>query len=61
MRIVVGSRVHDIGVYRPQHTWQFDGGIVMKHVDRRHVPEPIAEALRAGEPEPEPEKPKKRR
>jgi ABC-type polysaccharide/polyol phosphate transport system ATPase subunit len=47
LRIVVGSRVHDIGLYRPQHEWRFDGGITFKSVDtlRSSVPASIAEAL----------------
>lgn len=46
LRFVVGSRVHDIGVYRPKHTWQFEGGIGLRQVDvRRNVPASIAEAL----------------
>ena len=53
LRIVVGSRVHDIGVYRPKHDWKFDGAITFKAMDtlRRNVPEPIAEALREVENE----------
>jgi len=59
IRIVVGSRVHDIGVYRPKHDWQFDGGIEFRTVDahRQNVPAQIAEALDAAEgkvPPPEP-------
>jgi hypothetical protein len=48
IRIIVGSRVHDIGVYRPKHDWKFDGPITFKTIDslRRNVPEPIAEAMR---------------
>ena len=51
IRIVVGSRVHDIGVYRPRHEWRFDGGIEFRTVDtlRQNVPAPIAEALDAAE------------
>jgi ABC-type polysaccharide/polyol phosphate transport system ATPase subunit len=47
LRVVVGSRVHDIGVYRPRHEWQFDGGIEFRAVDtlRQNVPSQIAEAL----------------
>jgi ABC-type polysaccharide/polyol phosphate transport system ATPase subunit len=47
LRIVVGARVHDIGVYRPQHEWRFDGAISFKSVDalRRNTPAAIAEAL----------------
>ena len=48
LRIVVGSRVHDIGMYRPQHEWKFDGGISFRSIDtlRQNVPASIAEALR---------------
>ena len=46
IRFVVGSRVHDTGVYRPKHSWQFEGGIAFKSADARHnVPAPIAEAI----------------
>ena len=53
LRVVVGSRVHDIGVYRPRHEWRFDGGISFKAVDtlRQYVPAPIAEAIREAEHE----------
>jgi hypothetical protein len=49
LRVVVGSRVHDIGIYRPQHEWRFDGGISFKSIDtlRHNVPTAIAEALGA--------------
>ncbi|HET7433129.1 MAG TPA: ABC transporter ATP-binding protein [Thermoanaerobaculia bacterium] len=49
VRVVVGSRVHDIGVYRPQHTWQFEGGATFRSVDtmRANVPESIAEAMQS--------------
>jgi ABC-type polysaccharide/polyol phosphate transport system ATPase subunit len=48
IRLIVGSRVHDIGIYRPRHEWRFDGGISFHSVDpsRQFVPAPIAEALR---------------
>jgi hypothetical protein len=51
LRIVVGSRVHDIGVYRPDHEWTFEGGIAFKSMDalRHDVPASIAEALGAME------------
>jgi len=54
IRVVVGSRVHDIGVYRPQHQWRFDGGIGITHSDVRaqNVPAPIAEAMREVEGQP---------
>ncbi|HVE70152.1 MAG TPA: Wzt carbohydrate-binding domain-containing protein, partial [Thermoanaerobaculia bacterium] len=59
LRIVVGSRVHDIGVYRPKHEWRFDGGIEFRTVDtlRQNVPAQIAEALGSFEGE----KPKRRK
>jgi ABC-type polysaccharide/polyol phosphate transport system ATPase subunit len=55
LRFVVGSRVHDVGVYRPKHEWRFDGSVTFKSVDtlRSNVPAPIAEAMR------EVEKPKR--
>jgi len=51
MRFVVGSRVHDIGVYRPRHQWKFEGGITFREIDnlKRNVPAPIAEALQTTE------------
>src|SRR5436309_4127853 len=51
MRFVVGSRVHDIGVYRPRHQWKFEGGIAFREIDnlQRNVPAPIAEALQTTE------------
>ena len=46
LRFVVGSRVHDTGVYRPKHTWQFEGGIALRSADSRgNVPAAIAEAI----------------
>ncbi|HEV7768281.1 MAG TPA: ABC transporter ATP-binding protein [Thermoanaerobaculia bacterium] len=59
LRIVVGTRVHDIGIYRPQHEWRFDGGISFSSVDtlRHSVPTGIAEAIREVEddaPRPKP-------
>jgi ABC-type polysaccharide/polyol phosphate transport system ATPase subunit len=61
IRFVVGSRMHDIGVYRPKHEWKFEGPIEFTSVDtlRRNVPAPIAEAIR--EMEGEPSSPKKRK
>ena len=47
LRIVVGSRVHDTGVYRPKHEWRFDGAVSFKTIDtlRHNVPATIAEAI----------------
>jgi ABC-type polysaccharide/polyol phosphate transport system ATPase subunit len=59
LRFVVGSHVHDVGVYRPQHDWQFEGGVSFKPMDAtaRNVPNDIAEALRAAkEPQTPPAK-----
>ncbi|HEX7831715.1 MAG TPA: ABC transporter ATP-binding protein [Thermoanaerobaculia bacterium] len=49
IRLIVGSRVHDTGVYRPKHEWKFDGNVTFKSVDtlRHNVPSGIAEALGA--------------
>jgi hypothetical protein len=54
LRFVVGSRVHDIGVYRPKHEWRFDGKIAFREIDnlKRNVPAPMAEYLRQNEPKP---------
>lgn len=54
LRIVVGSRVHDSGVYRPKHEWRFDGKVAFKSIDtlRHNVPAPIAEAIREMEGSP---------
>ena len=51
VRFVVGSRVHDVGVYRPDHEWEFDGGVTFRRTDsvERNVPASIAEALRTTE------------
>ncbi len=61
LRVVVGSRVHDTGVYRPQHEWRFDGAVSFKTVDtlRHNVPVTIAEAI--AEVEGEAPSPKKRK
>jgi len=57
LRFVVGSRVHDTGVYRPRHKWEFDGAVRFKSVDmlERNVPAPIAEYIRDTEEPPKPE------
>ena len=51
LRFVVGARVHDIGVYRPKHSWKFEGGIKLHQIDvkRENVPAPIAEAIQTAE------------
>ena len=51
IRFVVGSRVNDIGVYRPRHDWSFEGGIHFKPVDNlsRNVPAPMAEYIKESE------------
>ena len=51
MRFVVGSRVHDIGLYRPRHQWKFEGSIAFREIDnlKRNVPAQIAEAMQSTE------------
>ncbi len=51
LRFVVGSRVHDIGVYRPRHSWKFEGGIAFRQIDliKRNVPPEMAQYVREGE------------
>jgi ABC-type polysaccharide/polyol phosphate transport system ATPase subunit len=64
LRVVVGSRVHDVGVYRPKHEWRFDGGIAFKSIDtlrHDHVPTQIAEAMRAVDEPPSSSTPRRRR
>lgn len=48
IRFVVGSALHDIGVYRPPHEWSFQGGIslVQSAGGRRDVPPEIEATLR---------------
>ena len=57
LRFVVGSRVHDSGIYRPRHKWEFDGAVRFKSVDMldRNVPAPIAEYIRESDVPKEPE------
>ncbi len=63
LRFVVGSRVHDVGVYRPKHDWHFEGGITFRPVDnlKRNVPAPMAEYIRETEAQAEPPKFRKRK
>jgi ABC-type polysaccharide/polyol phosphate transport system ATPase subunit len=63
LRIVVGSRVHDTGIYRPQHEWRFEGGISFKSIDtlRHNVPTAIAEAMGSMKAEEAASRPKPRR
>src|SRR5205085_11823224 len=51
LRFVVGSRVHDVGVYRPRHSWKFDGGIAFRRIDliERSVPAEMADHVRESE------------
>lgn len=47
LRFVVGSRVKDVGVYRPKHEWRFSGGIRMVERDRRSsAPSNVEETMR---------------
>jgi len=51
LRFVVGSRVHDIGIYRPKHQWKFEGGIAFREIDnlKRNVPASVVEAMQSAE------------
>jgi lipopolysaccharide transport system ATP-binding protein len=51
LRFVVGSRVHDIGIYRPKHQWKFEGGIAFREIDnlKRNVPASVVEAMQSTE------------
>ncbi|MDX1582129.1 MAG: ABC transporter ATP-binding protein [Thermoanaerobaculia bacterium] len=47
VKFVVGSRVTDVGVYRPSHEWSFSGGIRMTDRGRRgEAPANIEETLK---------------
>ncbi len=47
IRFVVGSRFHDVGIYRPAHEWEFENFKFEKLEDiHRHVPAGIAETMR---------------
>jgi hypothetical protein len=61
VRFVVGSRIHDIGLYRPKHTWQFDDGVTFREVDvlTRNAPAAMTDYLK--ESEKQPEKPYRKR
>ncbi|MGZ4778514.1 MAG: Wzt carbohydrate-binding domain-containing protein, partial [Thermoanaerobaculia bacterium] len=63
LRFVVGSRVHDTGVYRPRHRWEFHGGAHFRSVDtlERNVPAPIAEYIRESGDEPSQYRKRKKR
>lgn len=63
LRVVVGSRVHDAGVYRPQHEWRFEGAVSFKTIDtlRHNVPATIAEAIREVEGDTPSTPPRRRR
>jgi hypothetical protein len=53
IRFVVGSGVHDVGIYRPPHEWSFQGGIELELTQpgRRDVPPEIERTLRELEEE----------
>lgn len=52
LRFVVGSRVRDVGVYRPQHEWKFTGGLKMVQAERRSgAPANIEETMKSLERE----------
>ncbi len=47
VRFVVGSRVKDVGVYRPEHEWIFSGGVRMLASERRsQAPANIEETMK---------------
>lgn len=49
IRFVVGSPVHDVGVYRPPHKWAFTPAIRFRTTDPRakNVPDAVRESLRS--------------
>ncbi|MGK2859738.1 MAG: ABC transporter ATP-binding protein [Thermoanaerobaculia bacterium] len=49
IRFIVGSSVHDVGVYRPPHEWSFQGGVGLVQFaapGRKDVPPEIEATLR---------------
>ncbi len=47
IRFVVGSARHEVGVYRPPHEWEFEGGIHLTQSDpRKDVPAAIEQSLK---------------
>ncbi|MBI2213514.1 MAG: ABC transporter ATP-binding protein [Acidobacteria bacterium] len=48
IRFIVGSGLHDVGIYRPPHEWTFRGGIALEKAQagRRDVPPEIEKTLR---------------
>ena len=63
IRFVVGSRIHDTGIYRPPHEWHFDGGISIRKAPdlHRNVPASVVETMKEIEGDPDPPRYKKRR
>ena len=48
IRFIVGSRVHDSGVYRPPHEWKFEGDVELEKSEdlHRNVPAALAETMK---------------
>lgn len=63
LRFTVGSRVHDIGVYRPNHEWTFEGDVQLKRIDdpNRNLPAAMADYIKESETDADPSKYRKRR
>jgi len=63
LRFTVGSRVHDIGVYRPKHEWAFEGEVQLKRIDdpNRNLPAAMADYIKESETDADPSKYRKRR
>jgi len=63
LRFIVGSRIHDVGVYRPKHDWSFEGNLQLKRIDdpNRNLPAAMAEYIKESESDDEPSKYRKRR
>jgi hypothetical protein len=63
IRFVVGSRIHDTGIYRPPHEWHFDGGISIRSAPdlHRNAPASVVETMKEIEGDPDPPRYKKRR
>jgi ABC-type polysaccharide/polyol phosphate transport system ATPase subunit len=63
IRFVVGSRVHDSGIYRPRHEWEFAGAVELEKVDTlgHNLPAGIAESMKDLPPDAPNRRPRKRK
>jgi ABC-type polysaccharide/polyol phosphate transport system ATPase subunit len=63
IRFVVGSRVHDTGIYRPRHEWEFSESVELERIDTlgQNLPASIAESMKDLPPDAPNRRPRKRK